>query len=55
LTLNWKFHGGLDDVADNHLRLVEALTTNDPQVAEKAMHSHVIVEKMIAALKSDKN
>ena len=54
LTLNWKFHGGLDEVADNHLKLLDALTTNDPQVAEKAMISHVIVDKMITTLQDDK-
>ena len=50
LTLNWKFHGGLDEVADKHLSLLEALASSDPQVAEKAMIEHVVVEKMIAAI-----
>jgi DNA-binding FadR family transcriptional regulator len=52
--LNWKFHGGLDQVADNHLKLLDALATNDPRIAEQEMLSHVIVEKMIAALQGGK-
>ena len=54
LTLNWKFHGGLDQVADNHLKLLEALASKDPQIAEQEMLSHVIVEKMIAASQGGK-
>ncbi|MCL4744424.1 MAG: GntR family transcriptional regulator [Burkholderiaceae bacterium] len=52
LTLNWKFHGGLDEVADNHVRLLDAIATNDPVKAEKAMRQHVVVEKMVAALRA---
>lgn len=51
LTLNWKFHGGLDQVANKHQRLLDAVMSGDPKVAEPAMHEHVVVEKMLAALK----
>lgn len=52
LTLNWKFHGGLDDVAHNHVTLLDAIASNDPARAEKAMRQHVVVEKMVAALRA---
>jgi len=52
LTLNWKFHGGLEEVAGNHRKLLDALATKDPAAAALAMHEHVVVEKMIAALQS---
>jgi DNA-binding GntR family transcriptional regulator len=52
LTLNWKFHGGLSDVADNHRKLLDALASGDPEIAEKAMVGHVVVEKMISGLKA---
>ena len=52
LTLNWKFHGGLAEVADNHVRLLDAIASNDTAKAEKAMRQHVVVEKMVAALRA---
>jgi len=50
LTLNWKFHGGLENVAQNHRHVVEAVASRDPTRAEQALHAHVRVEPMIAAL-----
>ena len=35
-------------------KLLDALATNDPRIAEQEMLSHVIVEKMIAALQGGK-
>ncbi len=52
LTLNWKFHGGLDEVADNHVRLLDAIAAHDPAKAEVAMRRHVVVERMVAALQA---
>ena len=49
LTLNWKFHGGLDDVPNNHEKLLEAVMSGDPKIAEHAMQNHVVVEKMMTA------
>jgi DNA-binding GntR family transcriptional regulator len=50
LTMNWKFHGGLGDVADNHLDLLNALMSGDHEKLDGAMRRHVVVEKMIAAM-----
>jgi DNA-binding GntR family transcriptional regulator len=50
LTLNWKFHGGLEQVARNHRHVVEAIASGDPSRADAALHAHVRVEPMIAAL-----
>ena len=49
LTMNWKFHGGLSKVADNHVRLLDALLLHDPAEAEKAIQHHVVVEEMVTA------
>ncbi len=51
LTLNWKFHGGLDEVADNHQRLLDSLMSGDEQKAESAIFDHVVVEKMVSSVK----
>lgn len=51
LTLNWKFHGGLEDVADNHRVIVEAIASRDPVRADTALHAHVRVEPMVEALR----
>jgi DNA-binding GntR family transcriptional regulator len=53
LTLNWRFHGGLDTVSDNHMRLLEALDTGDDEVVSRAIREHVFVEKMIASFPSE--
>ena len=50
LTLNWKFHGGLENVAQNHRIILDAIASGDPACAEQALHAHVRVEPMIAAL-----
>jgi len=50
LTLNWKFHGGLDKVPDNHQTLLDAVMSGDPKIAGRVMIDHVVVEKMISAL-----
>ena len=50
LTMNWKFHGGLTEVADNHVRVLDALLQGVPAVAEEAMHHHVVVEEMVSGL-----
>jgi len=51
LTLNWKFHGGLENVAQNHRVIVEALASGKPARAEQALHAHVRVEPMVEALR----
>jgi DNA-binding GntR family transcriptional regulator len=51
LTLNWKFHGGLENVADNHRVIVEAIASGDPVRADTALHAHVRVEPMLKALR----
>jgi DNA-binding GntR family transcriptional regulator len=52
LTLNWKFHGGLEDVADKHHVLLAALTSGNVERAEAAMREHVVVVRMTEALTS---
>lgn len=52
LTMNWKFHGGLEKVADNHVDLLETLASGDMSRAEEAIRQHVVVERMVAALHS---
>lgn len=52
LTLNWKFHGGLEDVADKHHVLLAALTSGSVEQAESAMRKHVVVTRMTDALTS---
>lgn len=51
LTLNWKFHGGLQNVASNHEVVVEAISSRNPARADEALHTHVRVESMVEALK----
>ncbi len=46
-TMNWKFHGGANCVSKNHQILIDAVTGDDPDAAEKAMRAHVVVEKMM--------
>jgi DNA-binding GntR family transcriptional regulator len=46
LTMNWRFHGGLENVAENHRRLLEKIASGDPAQATEAMDRHVVVEKM---------
>jgi len=52
LTLNWRFHGGLHHVADNHRRLLAGLASGDPERAERAMQEHVVVERMREAFEA---
>ncbi len=52
LTLNWKFHGGLEDVADKHRVLLAAMTSGSVEQAEAAMRKHVVVVRMTDALTS---
>lgn len=51
LTLNWKFHGGIDKVADNHRRIIAALRKGPEDRVRRAMADHVVVENMIKALR----
>lgn len=51
LTLNWKFHGGLENVADNHRAVLEAIASGSTARADKALHAHVRVEPMVEALR----
>lgn len=51
LTLNWKFHGGLENVAANHRAVVAAIASGDPARADTALHAHVRVEPMVEALR----
>jgi len=51
LTLNWKFHGGLERVAENHRVVVEAIASGNTVRAERALHAHVRVEPMVEALR----
>jgi DNA-binding GntR family transcriptional regulator len=46
-TMNWRFHGGITTVADNHMELLEGLFSGDPKTIENAMRQHVIVERMM--------
>jgi DNA-binding GntR family transcriptional regulator len=46
LTMNWRFHGGLENVAENHRRLLDKIASGDPAQATEAMDRHVVVEKM---------
>lgn len=52
LTLNWKFHGGLDKVADNHRRLLTALREGPRGNVHRAMDEHVVVENMVDAMRA---
>ena len=46
-TMNWKFHGGANQVADNHQLLIDAINSGDPQKAEELMGTHVVVGRMV--------
>lgn len=46
-TMNWKFHGGANQVPNNHQILVDAIVSGDPNKADKLMRAHVVVEKMM--------
>jgi DNA-binding GntR family transcriptional regulator len=48
LTMNWKFHGGLANVADKHVVLLDAVLNDTSAAAERAMHHHVVVDEMVA-------
>lgn len=52
LTLNWKFHGGIENVAGNHERIVEALRKGPEARVNKAIADHVVVESMTKALRA---
>lgn len=54
LTMNWKFHGGVHDVARNHQAVIDALAAGDPDRAERVMQGHVRVQRMIEALKGQR-
>lgn len=49
LTLNWKFHGGADQVHENHQVVIDALEAGDPDRAQDVMQAHVVVERMVAS------
>jgi DNA-binding GntR family transcriptional regulator len=48
LTMNWKFHGGANQVHENHQVVIDALESGDPNKAEEIMQEHVVVERMVA-------
>jgi DNA-binding GntR family transcriptional regulator len=48
LTMNWKFHGGANQVHVNHQIVIDALQSGDPKKAEEVMQAHVVVERMVA-------
>ncbi|WP_439578674.1 GntR family transcriptional regulator [Elioraea sp.] len=50
LTMNWRFHGGLEDVAENHVKLLGALRSGNAEQGDAAMREHVVVERMTKAL-----
>ncbi len=50
LTMNWRFHGGLDEVAENHERLLLGISSKDPERVAAAIGEHVVVEKMTATM-----
>lgn len=51
LTMNWKFHGGEDRVHVTHQEVIDALESGNPDTAEEVMKKHVVVERMVAALR----
>jgi DNA-binding GntR family transcriptional regulator len=53
LTLNWKFHGGIEHVVGNHLRLMDAIKSGDVERAKEVMASHVTVQAMVDELRAD--
>jgi len=52
LTLNWKFHGGIEKVAGNHRRIIAALREGPEDQVRRAMADHVVVENMVKALRA---
>lgn len=52
LTMNWKFHGGIEMVATNHRRILKALREGPSERVRQAMADHVVVENMVRALRA---
>lgn len=52
LTLNWRFHGGIENVAGNHERIVLALREGPDARVKDAIADHVVVESMTKALRA---
>lgn len=52
LTLNWRFHGGLDRVQENHRRIIRCLKGPSRETLSEAMSAHVVVEHMIRGLET---
>ncbi len=50
LTLNWKFHGGVKHVPENHWKVIRALRSGDLSLIDEVMAEHVVVERMLGAL-----
>ena len=48
LTMNWKFHGGANQVHVHHQVVIDALELGNPDTAEEVMKKHVVVERMVA-------